>query len=80
MLLSEQCQCVECSCVFLQNGWTGLHVATINGHCNVASALLNWGAEVDAVWKVSQYVVTSIGVMCELYGLSEHGDLHYGFL
>ena len=54
MLLSEQYQC---SCVFLQCGWTGLHVAARDGHCNVASALLKWGAEVDAVTTVSSRYV-----------------------
>ena len=41
--------------VHLQQGNTGLHEAARNGHYNVASALLNWGADANAV-GVSQYV------------------------
>ena len=58
MLLSEQCQCVSVVAVFfLQLGLTSLHHAVYYNHYNIASALLNWGAEVDAVDWVSEYVV-----------------------
>ena len=45
-----------CGFVFPQFGYTGLHFAASNNQYNVASALLNWGAEVDAV-MVSQHAL-----------------------
>ncbi|XP_065889697.1 ankyrin repeat, SAM and basic leucine zipper domain-containing protein 1-like [Dysidea avara] len=46
----------------LECGWTGLHVAARDGHCNVASALLKWGAEVDAVTTGGKYTPLHMAV------------------
>ncbi|XP_065912071.1 uncharacterized protein [Dysidea avara] len=40
---------VDVTGVVSDANWTGLHLAAIYGHYNVASSLLDWGCEVDVV-------------------------------
>ena len=43
-------------CVFLQDGYTPLHDAAIEGHDDIIHYLLNRGAKIDSVNNVSIYV------------------------
>ena len=49
-----------CTCnlqtVFLQDQWTSLHLAALNGHTSLVEILIKCGAKVNAVEVVSYYV------------------------
>ena len=45
--------------VYMQNGFTPLHLASQNGHVEVVGTLIKSGADIKAVQKVSQHVDNS---------------------
>ena len=40
---------------YIQNNHTPLHLAAFNGHADVGNILINAGAHIDALNKVSMY-------------------------
>lgn len=56
-------------CMWLQGGWTALHVACANGHAEVVNALITQhNAQVETITKVSEDVILLYGwSMCVVY-------------